>query len=248
MLGNHRRRACSASPKAVWCPAERSQGGDGRRPSGDMSGAGRQDRFQASERCTRETPRTATLGNDGNEITFRETCSPIRNSELQYAPDQNTRPADQDAWAKTKQETHPDGHLHLPHLPLPRPRRPHRRRAPAQTPDRHRRRPGRPGRRHRRPAARPGRAAVRRRRQRLLRLARRLLRQASTGDPRPPRRRRHHRRQGRELERRPHLHERRRGLPLQPRARRRPQAPGHDQPAAVPPRRSAGEARGSAGC
>jgi hypothetical protein len=59
---------------------------------------------------------------------------------------------------------------------------------------------------------------------------------------RPARHRRRGLRQGRQLGRRPHLLPRARGLPLQPAPAARPQAAGHDQPAAVLPRADAGRA------
>ena len=70
--------------------------------------------------------------------------------------------------------------------------------------------------------------------------------QAHAGDLRPPGCRRRGGREGGDLERRPHLPPRQRGLRLQPAARTRPSAAGHGEPAAIPPGASPGGARGPA--
>ncbi len=137
--------------------------------------------------------------------------------------------------------------MHAEDLPLPEVRVPpaagtRRREYPSQAGRRRRCRPGRHGRGDRPAPARRAGAAARRRRHGVDRIARRVLRQAHAGDPRPARRRRCGVRQGRELGRRPHVLPRQRGLPLQPAPAARPQAAGHDQPAAVLPRGDAGRA------
>ena len=77
-------------------------------------------------------------------------------------------------------------------------------------------------------AARPAGAAARQRRQAVDRLARDLLRQAHAGDLRPARLRRPHGRQGRVVERRQGVLQRRAGLQLRPAARA-----GHERPAFI---------------